>query len=130
MLNHDSIMQEETRVEETRVDRLDISQPKKEPKQIPEQAVKCASLLSELHKQNIDAGYNINPVHINSWAKDIELLNRIDGRTWEDIESVIRWTQTAGCFWSVNIISGKKLREKFDVLIAQMRSEERRVGKE
>src|SRR5574344_540314 len=30
--NHDSIMQEETRVEETRVDRLDISQPKKEPK--------------------------------------------------------------------------------------------------
>ena len=98
-----------------------VTSPKKEPKQIPEQAIKCASLLAELHKQNIDTGYKINPAHVNSWAKDIELLNRIDDRSWEDIESVIRWTQTKNCFWSVNIISGKKLREKFDVLIAQMK---------
>lgn len=98
-----------------------VTSPKKEPKQLPGQAIRCASLLAELHKQNIDIGYKINPAHVNSWAKDIELLNRIDDRSWEDIESVIRWTQTKNCFWSVNIISGKKLREKFDVLIAQMK---------
>jgi predicted phage replisome organizer len=53
------------------------------------------------------------------WAKDIDKLNRIDGREWHQVEMVIRWCQAPGCFWIPNILSGAKLREKFPVLIVQ-----------
>ena len=60
------------------------------------------------------------PVH-PSWARDIDKLLRIDGRRSEDIEAVIAWCQSDGCFWGPNILSGRKLREKFDTMWGQMR---------
>lgn len=54
------------------------------------------------------------------WAHDIDALIRIDGRDPPTIRAVIAWVQTPGCFWAGNILSGKKLREKFDTLYAQM----------
>ncbi len=57
------------------------------------------------------------------WARDIDKLVRIDGRRVEDIEAVIAWCQSDGCFWGPNILSGKNLREKFDTLYGQMRRE-------
>lgn len=56
---------------------------------------------------------------IQRWADDIEKLIRIDNRTPEEIRSVILWTQSPGCFWASNILSGAKLREKFPTLIGQ-----------
>jgi hypothetical protein len=55
------------------------------------------------------------------WARDIDKLLRIDGRKPEDCEAVIVWCQSKGCFWGPNILSGKKLREKFDTMWGQMR---------
>lgn len=55
---------------------------------------------------------------INTWAKDIDKLIRIDHQDPSIVEEVIRWTQQDG-FWGPNVLSGRKLREKWDVLVAQ-----------
>ena len=62
------------------------------------------------------------PGKTKQWAKDIDKLLRIDGRTAEECESVIAWCQSPGCFWGPNIMSGRRLREKFDTLWGQMQN--------
>jgi|SRR6185369_12055647 len=56
---------------------------------------------------------------IQRWAKDIEKLIRLDTRLPGDIRAVIEWCQAPGCFWAPNILSGKKLRDKFPTLLLQ-----------
>lgn len=56
-----------------------------------------------------------------TWAEHIEKLHRIDGRTYEQIEYMIRWTQ-ADAFWQQNILSTAKLREKFNDLIPKLKA--------
>lgn len=56
-----------------------------------------------------------------TWAEHIEKLHRIDGRTYEQIEYMIRWTQ-ADAFWHQNILSTAKLREKFNDLIPKLKA--------
>jgi len=56
---------------------------------------------------------------VGRWGRDIDLAIRRDGRDPAKIESVIRWAQNDG-FWRDNILSGGKLREKFDRLEMQM----------
>lgn len=58
---------------------------------------------------------------IETWATYIEKLHRIDGRTYKQIEYMIRWTQ-ADSFWSSNILSTSKLREKFNDLIPKLKA--------
>ena len=80
-----------------------------------------ADLLSELHIKNIDPKCKpITPKQNQAWAKDIEMIERIDGRSYQDIEKAIRWIKTYGCFWAANVMSGSKLREKFPTIWAQM----------
>lgn len=55
------------------------------------------------------------------WAKDIEKALRIDGRTKGQLMACIDWIYKDGKFWIPNILSGKKLREKFDQLTIQMK---------
>ena len=66
---------------------------------------------------------------VNSWARDIEKLHRLDGKSWERIREVALWTQSDG-FWAPNVLSGKKLREKFDTLSGQMRRPRTDIQKE
>ena len=56
------------------------------------------------------------------WATDIEKLIRLDKKTPENIRLVIYWIKTNDNFWLPNIISGKKLREKYETVWAQMQS--------
>jgi hypothetical protein len=53
------------------------------------------------------------------WARDIDKIIRIDARRAEDVDAVIAWCQKDS-FWGPNILSGRKLREKFDTLYGQM----------
>ena len=85
----------------------------------PDKALELAHLLATLHK-NYDSAYAPSEKHIATWATDIDKLNRIDKRAYDDIEQVIRWVKTDGNFWLPNIMSGAKLREKFPVLYVQM----------
>jgi hypothetical protein len=59
--------------------------------------------------------------NIETWAEHINKLHRIDGRTYEQIEYMIRWTQ-ADPFWAQNILSTSKLREKFNDLIPKLKA--------
>ena len=58
---------------------------------------------------------------LTHWARDIEKLIRIAGRRAEDVEKVIGCCQSNGCFWGPNILSGRKLRAKFDTMRGQMK---------
>ena len=83
------------------------------PKSIEPKAIELANLMCELHKQ-VDPKFK-SP-NIEKWAADIEKINRLDGRSYEDIEKVIRWIKTPGNFWFANIMSGNKLRLQFSRL--------------
>ena len=101
------------------------SAPIQKTQPIPEQAERLAHLLYDLHRQ-VDTHFTTSQKHIEQWAKDIEKLNRIDKRSYEDIEKVIRWIKTAGNFWCPNIISGSKLREKYPQVFLQMQQQHTR----
>ena len=64
-----------------------------------------------------------NPEHkkpnLQTWAKEIDFMIRIDGRLPQKIEDVIKWCQKDS-FWFKNILSTKKLRDKFDQLVLKM----------
>ena len=59
---------------------------------------------------------------IESWAKDIDKAIRLDKRTVEQLKDCIDWIykNEKGSFWISNILSGKKLREKFDTMNSQV----------
>lgn len=63
-----------------------------------------------------------NPDTFGRWARDIDLAMRIDGRTEADLINVIEWCHLSpdGAFWRGNVLSGRKLREKYDTIAAQM----------
>jgi hypothetical protein len=52
------------------------------------------------------------------WAIDIDKLHRLDKVAVTDIERAIRYSQESD-FWAPNILSGKKVREKFETLLGQ-----------
>jgi len=56
---------------------------------------------------------------LGQWAGEIDRMIRLDGRSPERIEAVIRWC-VRDPFWSVNILSVAKLRKHFDRLELQM----------
>ena len=48
----------------------------------------------------------------SKWAKDFDLMIRRDKIDADDIAEVIDWSQNDN-FWRSNILSGKKVREKY-----------------
>ena len=79
----------------------------------------------KLSEHLLDMILNNNPEYkkpdLSSWSKYIDLMIRIDKRKPNDIEDVIDWCQ-ADDFWYKNILSTKKLREKYDRLYMSMNS--------
>lgn len=61
------------------------------------------------------------PGNFQDWCRHVDLMIRIDGRTPKQIQDVIVFCQK-DAFWQSNILSTKKLREKFDQLSMKMRS--------
>ena len=61
------------------------------------------------------------------WAKDVNIMLRVDKRKPDDVQAVIDWLPShegsCGFTWRAQILSGRKLREKFDKLqIAKQQS--------
>lgn len=81
-----------------------------------------ARLLFDLIKQN-------NPNHkepnLEKWANDFRLMRERDNRTEEQIDFLIKWSQQHE-FWRSNILSPSKLRERFDQLVAQVKSDRKK----
>jgi hypothetical protein len=77
-----------------------------------------AEKLAELFKTEIlrnKPDYKISQSQVRSWAVTADRMIRLDGRTFEAIDALIRWVQ-ADSFWCSNVLSMDKLREKFDQL--------------
>ncbi|MBN2243858.1 MAG: hypothetical protein JW793_14325 [Acidobacteria bacterium] len=99
-----------------------VNNNKKQKKHIvaSEEARQLAAALRNAIKvrdKNAKAAHTEN---LLQWAHDIDLLLRIDRRSPDEVGAVIAWCQKPGCFWGPNILSGRKLRDKFDTLIGQM----------
>jgi phage replication O-like protein O len=100
----------------------DTQKKYKEKRNVPPQILELTNLLADLILIN-------NPKHrylrngkrektIITWADAIDKLFRIDKQTVEDIRIVIEWCQSDS-FWRKNVLSGDKLREKWDQLYPQ-----------
>lgn len=61
------------------------------------------------------------PKDLDRWAVEIDRMIRLDRRNVDDIRKVIHFSQTDP-FWQSNILSTKKLREKFDTLYLKCRN--------
>lgn len=59
---------------------------------------------------------------IESWANDIRLMRERDNRTHKDICELFKWANQDK-FWSVNILSPSKLRDKWDQLSMKRNAE-------
>lgn len=56
---------------------------------------------------------------VAAWADSVRMLNERDRRDWPEIERVWAWA-SADPFWAANILSGGKLRDKFETLAQQL----------
>jgi hypothetical protein len=82
-----------------------------------EEDLELANHLLELIRKNTPTFKEPN---IETWADHIRLMRERDNRTSQQIKFVIDWCQKDN-FWSANILSTKKLREKFDTLVSQIK---------
>jgi beta-xylosidase len=55
---------------------------------------------------------------VQKWAIEADRMVRLDGRTYQQIEGLIDFSQNDN-FWFANILSMGKLREQFDQLTNQ-----------
>lgn len=102
-------------------DSIDKGNKKASPKKVFEhdsKPYKCAEYLAEKIKSRVPNKV-VTEDTLQSWALDIDLLNRIDKQEWKDIAAVLDFSQQDG-FWSKNILSGKNLRKNFDRLYLKM----------
>ena len=60
--------------------------------------------------------------NLQTWAKQFDLIIRIDKRDIDEIRTVINWTQRDS-FWMGNILTPKTLRKQFDKLTIQMQKQ-------
>jgi hypothetical protein len=86
---------------------------------VPPAAIVAARRIAAHVKSLMPTAKNISPPRLEStvakWAVDIDRLNRLDGRSYDDIHKVITFAVNDE-FWRTNILSGSKLREKYDML--------------
>jgi hypothetical protein len=80
------------------------------------------SLCQIFGAQLVERGYTAQPTS-RRWILDMEALLRIDGRTVEQIEVMLRWLHAGkhevASFWRTNVRSPAKLREKWQVILEQ-----------
>ena len=79
-------------------------------------AERIANHLIALMKRNFPRAKT--PKNIRGWVVEADRMMRLDGRTEQEIVSVMEWA-LADSFWSSNILSVPKLRKKFDQLSMQ-----------
>lgn len=65
---------------------------------------------------------NHKPPNWRRWCRELRLLRERDHRTPEQIAVLFRWAN-GHAFWSANVLSPGKLREKWDQLVIQRKRE-------
>lgn len=80
-----------------------------------------------LYERILENNPNHKKPNLQEWANSIRLMRERDKRTEEQIRYVIEWAQNDS-FWAPNILSTKKLREKFDTLTGQIKARKNKVA--
>lgn len=86
---------------------------KRKARRANEEDYRCANFL---YGALLDVNKEAKAPKMDTWAEDIRLMREIDKRSHEGIKSLFRFAKSDP-FWSPNIQSPGKLREKWDVLI-------------
>ena len=92
-----------------------VNNANNETKKENKAALSIANYLDKKIKENNPTA-NTKP---KLWVKDIDRAMRIDKRTEQDLIEIIDFMYTGDKFWSSVILSGKKLRDKYDQMFAQ-----------
>lgn len=95
-----------------RIDKKESSSPSPLAQELATQ------LLSSIKKSKPD----LKDPNLKSWTLEIDRMLRIDKRSPESIKRILEWLPSNN-FWSTNILSASKLREKFDQLELKMRQD-------
>lgn len=92
------------------------------PTTVPTKSEEAITVANYLLTKIIDNKPNFICKNIQAWIDDVDKAIRIDKRSKAELIGCIDWiyTNPKGAFWMPNILSGKKLREKFDTMEAQM----------
>lgn len=123
-------------------DRKDSSGPIVREKEVREKGVKgsdapagATTIAGEVSDFLLNAICETDPSHrfnnckpsLESWGIEIDRAIRIDGRKPEDLKRLIQIifydNNRVSQFWRANIQSGKKLREKFDTIKNQLKTQ-------
>ena len=91
-------------------------------------AVAVAALLRRRILEN-NPKARVTDRQLRAWAVAADRMMRLDGRTQSEIHELIDWSQHDP-FWSANILSMAKLREKWDQLVLKSRAQKREHGGE
>lgn len=82
-------------------------------------AYKAAAYLDKRIRQRVPSQKPADERTLQNWADAFDKCHRLDGREWEEISHVLKFSQDDP-FWQNNILSGKKFREKFLQLLSKM----------
>lgn len=97
------------------------SKRKKKPSTYPEDSkqIRCSTFLAERIQMRLPSEKPFPPERLQQWADAFDKCHRIDGHPWDEIGSVLKFSQEDP-FWQQNILSGKTFREKYLQLLAKM----------
>ena len=112
-LNSSSQIFEEPKIDDNDVKKKKIFEADSDPYLLAKFLEKCITENNPKFPQNESQRQR--------WAKDFDLMIRRDKIDADDIAEVIDWCQNDS-FWRSNILSGKKLREKYQQLAMKMNS--------
>lgn len=110
---------EKSKVKKSKVDSYSSAEPPSAKFSDDSDEMKLCLLLAERMRRNKpDCKL---PSDFQGWCKYVDLMIRVDERTPKQIQDVILFCQK-DTFWQSNILSTKKLREKFDQLSMKMQT--------
>ena len=104
------------------INHIDLSLQTKTPATSPAKKFSFTEMDLAMAKEMFARIQKLNPNHkqpnFDAWANDIRLLGERDGKSYPEIIELFEWANQDR-FWQANILSPRKLREKWDVLVLQ-----------
>ena len=106
--------------EKNKIEEKNKSQTSSKPlkKSIQPEAIMVAQILSDKITENYPQRTPPTEDQLTEWAVDAERIHRIDGHPWEEITSLLEWSQSDP-FWKANILSMGKFRKQWNQLLAK-----------
>jgi len=104
------------------INHINLSLQTKTPATSPAKKFSFTEMDLAMAKEMFARIQKLNPNHkqpnFEAWANDIRLLSERDGKSHPEIIELFEWANQDR-FWQANILSPRKLREKWDVLVLQ-----------